>query len=133
MRRSHGGFINARIVERAFLCTLIVIAGLIVGSCGSSPGVNAAERTEAIEAVRQPQEIEVTELLSEIPEYSGEAYIAVNDNIPFFTKTGLTTESIPIWMSLGVAELLVLMWGGISCPQRSAEISDRSGLLAGRL
>lgn len=77
MRRSHGGFINARIVERAFLCTLIVIAGLIVGSCGSSPGVNAAERTEAIEAVRQPQEIEVTELLSEIPEYSGEAYLSL--------------------------------------------------------
>ncbi len=100
MRRSHGGFINARIVERAFLCTLIVIAGLIVGSCGSSPGVNAAKRTEAIGAVRQPQEIEVTELLSEIPEYSGEAYIAVNDNIPFFTKTGLTTESFEYYSDL---------------------------------
>lgn len=38
--------------------------------------------------------------LSEIPAYSGDAYIAVNDNIPFFTQQDITTESYEFYSDL---------------------------------
>lgn len=38
--------------------------------------------------------------LSEIPAYSGAAYIAINDNIPFFTEEELTTESYEFYSDL---------------------------------
>lgn len=36
----------------------------------------------------------------EIPEYTGDPYIAVNDNIPFFTKSDLPTESFEYYSDL---------------------------------
>lgn len=41
-----------------------------------------------------------TEPVLEIPEYSGAAYIAVNDNNPFFTKSNLPTESFEYYSEL---------------------------------
>ncbi|MCD7724958.1 MAG: DNA/RNA non-specific endonuclease [Clostridiales bacterium] len=38
--------------------------------------------------------------LSEVPEYSGLAYVAVNDNVPFFTDSDLTTESYEYYSDL---------------------------------
>lgn len=38
--------------------------------------------------------------ISDIPEYSGEAYIAVNDNIPYFDEEYLTTEYFEYYSDL---------------------------------
>lgn len=36
----------------------------------------------------------------EVPEYAGDAYIVINDNIPFFTKSNLPTESFEYYSDL---------------------------------
>lgn len=41
-----------------------------------------------------------TEPVFEVPEYSGAAYIAVNDNNPYFTKSELPTESFEYYSEL---------------------------------
>lgn len=41
-----------------------------------------------------------TEPVFEVPEYSGAAYIAVNDNTPYFTKSELPTESFEYYSDL---------------------------------
>ena len=41
-----------------------------------------------------------TEPVFEVPEYSGAAYIAVNDNSPFFAKSDLPTESFEYYSDL---------------------------------
>lgn len=40
------------------------------------------------------------EFLEDIPEYSGEPYTAVNDNVPFFDRTNLPTESFEYYSDL---------------------------------
>lgn len=41
-----------------------------------------------------------SEFLEDIPEYSGEPYTAVNDNVPFFDRTDLSTESFEYYSDL---------------------------------
>lgn len=41
-----------------------------------------------------------SEFLEDIPEYSGEPYTAVNDNVPFFDRTDLPTESFEYYSDL---------------------------------
>lgn len=36
----------------------------------------------------------------EVPEYAGDAYIVINDNVPFFTKSNLPTESFEYYSDL---------------------------------
>ena len=38
--------------------------------------------------------------LNDIPDYSGNAYIAINDNIPYFTQDDITTESFEFYSPL---------------------------------
>lgn len=44
--------------------------------------------------------------ISSIPAYSGKAYIAVNNNIPYFTDDELTTTSYEYYSSLNIAGML---------------------------
>ena len=37
---------------------------------------------------------------SQVPEYSGEAYVVINDNVPFFTKEDMVTTSYEIYSEL---------------------------------
>ena len=47
----------------------------------------------------QPQQTQSFDL-SSIPEYNGRAYVAVNNNIPYFTKSEYTTTSFETYASL---------------------------------
>lgn len=38
--------------------------------------------------------------LSQVPEYSGEPYVAINDNVPYFTDAEMTTESFEEYSEL---------------------------------
>ena len=38
--------------------------------------------------------------LSELPEYSGEAYVELNGNVPYFTDEDLTTEAFELYSPL---------------------------------
>lgn len=57
-------------------------------------GTAAATQRDAIEAT------EVTLSLADIPEYSGEPYVAVNDNVPQFLETDLSTDSYEYYSDL---------------------------------
>ena len=45
-------------------------------------------------------DMEGAESLEEIPEFTGEAYVAVNDNVPFFLPEEYTTESYEYYAEL---------------------------------
>ena len=57
--------------------------------------------SETDEKLEEPEEHKQGSFdISKIPDYSGKAYVSVNDNIPFFTKSELTTKSFERYSSL---------------------------------
>ena len=57
--------------------------------------------SETDEKIEEPETYQQGSFdISEIPDYSGKAYISVNDNIPYFTKSELTTKSFERYSSL---------------------------------
>lgn len=83
-------------MKKIFLTFLILCVA--VSGCGSKDDAkksdamlpSSAGAQENFENTAQ-KEKEIT--LGEIPEYSGSAYVAVNDNIPFFDDSELVTEA----------------------------------------
>ena len=64
----------------------------------------ATEFPETTETVVTLPSTEVTLSLADIPEYSGKPYVTVNDNVPQFLETDLSTDSYEYysdWDSLG--------------------------------
>ena len=58
------------------------------------------ELQENTEIVVTLSTTEVTLSLADIPEYSGEPYVAVNDNVPQFLETDLSTDSYEYYSDL---------------------------------
>lgn len=66
--------------------------------------------------------------LDSIPEYSGDPYVVVNNNVPFFSKEDLKAEvlkAMGIWTALEGAQWLIPWWEPRPCQQRSVEASVR--------
>ena len=88
---------------------LAMSVSLLVGACGQAPATGASaavkETTEAVtesvtvEAVQTPKAAAAQTGnsgafdLSAIPAYSGQPYVAVNNNVPFFSDADLTDVS----------------------------------------
>jgi DNA-entry nuclease len=68
-----------------FIFSLIVLAGFWAYNYYNNIYTSEASESNAVTSVSYN--------LSEIPEYSGEAYVIINDNEPFFTESDYTTES----------------------------------------
>lgn len=58
------------------------------------------ELQESTEIVVTLPTTEVTLSLADVPEYSGEPYVAVNDNVPQFLETDLSTDSYEYYSDL---------------------------------
>ena len=86
---------------------LVLIIGLQFNE--NTPNVNIM--TDSFEdvanvVISELETIDATEVkhnsvtLDSIPEYSGDAYIYINNNVPFFTETELTTDAFETYSSL---------------------------------
>lgn len=73
---------NIKKIEKLVITVLFVVI-IFVGSYFSSNGKNQTENTTSNE---------VSYEISNIPEYSGEIYIEINNNIPKFTDEDMNLE-----------------------------------------
>ena len=115
---------------KLWLAGLVLAASVAVSACGNTEAAEttAVENTQvqkevASEETSEPESAEMTvegvEVskeahessvvtapavtqfdLATVPAYSGQAYVPVNDNVPFFTDGELTTESFETYSSL---------------------------------
>lgn len=127
MRKSHERYSNVKIAKASFLLIFILAIALTISACGKSDATDStsalesqAEESQEEEQVQEPvqeespTEEQLEEILSideivtsfepeasvDIPDYSGEAYVVMNGNIPFFTKTNLPTKSFEYYSEL---------------------------------
>lgn len=73
--------------KKSILCLLLLFLVLPIVGCTNNSKPNDPVSKETVQ-------------LSDIPEYSGNPYIAVNDNVPSFTEDDLTTKSFEIYSDL---------------------------------
>ena len=72
--------------------------------------------------------------LADVPAYSGQPYVAVNGNVPYFTDADLTDVSLRvtvIWTAWGAAAWHMLRFRRTRCRRRSAARSGKSSRRAG--
>lgn len=127
MRKSHERYSNIKIAKASFLLIFILAIALTISACGKSDAADSTsdlesqgEESQEEEQVQEPvqketpTEEQLEEILSideivtsfeleapvDIPDYSGEAYVVMNDNIPFSTKTNLPTKSFEYYSEL---------------------------------
>lgn len=111
MRKLFKGRQNAKYRKFIFLFCCFLAAALSASACGRSTAgdTELPARTEPVELSTQPQAALLAEEIAhsfetdpsaEIPAYSGEAYIIINDNVPFFEKTNLPAESFEYYSEL---------------------------------
>lgn len=82
---------------RKILLPLLVIL-CVVSGCGIRVSIQTG--TTAPESGQSAEKTESAQDLANIPEYSGSPYVAVNDNVPYFTDEDLTTESFETYSDL---------------------------------
>lgn len=89
------------------ILTLILL--VTFSSCGQAPAANPVDSSAAIfyETNTTSQEEEALETSSEItfsidaiPPYSDQPYVTVNNNVPYFAESDLTTESFEVYSDL---------------------------------
>lgn len=64
------------------------------------PDTEIAPETETIEVAQTQPSTEITLSMDSIPAYSGEPYVAVNDNVPEFRDSDLSTSSYEYYSDL---------------------------------
>ena len=73
---------------RSIILSLILSLSLFLSSCSSNPSTPTINKTTQ------------TFNINSIPEYNGEPYTFINDNIPFFSESDLTTKSFEKYSDL---------------------------------
>ncbi len=82
--------------KKNFLLPLLLAAALLLSGCGTA---NHSE--DLSPAVSLPSETAASSItLADIPPYSGEPAVEVNDNQPFFTEDEITTEVFETYSNL---------------------------------
>lgn len=126
MKKLHGKYSDAKTGKASLLLVFLLAAILSLSGCSktqedSGAGSEAVETQEAEQAPEKPQDPEelpteeqreeilaIDEIAAsfepdasiEIPDYSGDVYVVMNDNIPFFTKENLPTTSFAYYSEL---------------------------------
>lgn len=98
---------NGNIHKFIFPYLLLVVLAVSVWACGEPETTDSSHRP-GTENVQGGETLSIEEIASscepkdvpEIPAYFGELYTVINDNIPYFTKTNLPTESFEYYSDL---------------------------------
>ena len=149
MRKSHERYTSAKTNKTILLLIFLFAVVLSVSACGSSTTTEPDMEVEEIQVIEEepideteeesPTEEQIEEILSideivtsfepesavDIPDYVGEPYAVMNDNIPFFTKSNLPTTSFEYY-----SELDELGRCGVACAnigQEYSGLSDHGG------
>lgn len=80
-------------IRRYFVCILLYVSLLLTG-CGQEGDYQEVSPKEEMTQVQSVEEI------SEVPEYSGDPYVTINDNVPEFTEDDMTTEAFEEYSEL---------------------------------
>lgn len=124
MRRLRERHISAKISKAVFLLICLSAIMLAASACGGSAAPASESEAEEVWKIEEepaeeleedsPAEEQIEKVLSideivtsfepessvDIPDYTGEPYVVMNDNIPFFTRTNLPTESFEYYSEL---------------------------------
>lgn len=124
MRKLHEKYISTKISKVVFLLICLSAITLAVSACGGSTDPAPEPEVEEVQKIEEdpieepeeeyPTEEQIEKVLSideivtsfepesdvDIPDYTGEPYAVMNDNIPFFTKANLPTESFEYYSDL---------------------------------
>ncbi len=77
--------------KKRYLVLLVTIISLLMSGCEPKPEKMLQELSSKVESVKS---------LADVPEYSGEPYVILDDNVPEFEKEELTTKSFEEYSSL---------------------------------
>lgn len=90
---------------KAALLALVLLVSCLVG-CGSDvalnnsqPGSSAATAQAPVDGVWEPN-AEIPFTVEDIPAYTGDAYVAINDNVPFFDLNNIPAASVEYYSDL---------------------------------
>ena len=86
---------------KTILCGCITALCLLLTSCGSlqisqgsgNQDFDRGNQTTTETTFASTGQIESVDTLEEVPEYTGQPYVEINDNEPIFTEDELTTDS----------------------------------------
>lgn len=82
---------------QAFLLTITLFCTLLLSGCeGISPSTSSTSYS-----------------LDDLPAYSGEPYVTVNDNEPFFTQEDMTTNSYETYSDLDTLDRCGVAWANV--------------------
>lgn len=85
---------------KLLLGSLLLSLSLLFGGCGADESTNKNTRmsNETFDKLSDPPSTSYD--LESIPEYSGEPYVTIHDNVPFFSEEELTTEAFETYSEL---------------------------------
>lgn len=80
-------------IRRYFICILLYVSLMLTG-CGQEGDYQEASLKEEMAQAESVAEV------SEVPDYSGDPYVTINDNVPEFTEADMTTEAFEEYSEL---------------------------------
>ena len=86
---------------RYLIGSILLSLSFILGACSQSAGSQQTEVNTELSGEKDTGNPEQSSFdLSQVPAYSGEPYVVVNNNIPFFKDSDLTTEAFEKYSDL---------------------------------
>lgn len=86
---------------RYLIGSILLLLSFVLGACSQSAGSQQTEVNTELSGEKDTGSPEQSSFdLSQVPAYSGEPYVVVNNNIPFFKDSDLTTEAFEKYSDL---------------------------------
>lgn len=85
---------------KLLLGSLLLSLSLLFGGCGADESTNQNTRMSNETSDKLSDTPSTSYDLESIPEYSGEPYVTIHDNVPFFSEEELTTDSFETYSEL---------------------------------
>lgn len=85
---------------KLLLGSLLLSLSLLFGGCGADESTNTNTRMSNETSDKLSDTPSTSYDLESIPEYSGEPYVTIHDNVPFFSEEELTTDAFETYSEL---------------------------------
>ena len=85
---------------KLLLGSLLLSLSLLFGGCGADESTNKNTRMSNETSDKLSDTPSTSYDLKSIPEYSGEPYVTIHDNVPFFSEEELTTDAFETYSEL---------------------------------
>lgn len=85
---------------KLLLGSLLLSLSLLFGGCGADESTNTNTQMSNETFDKLADTLSTSYDLKSIPEYSGEPYVTIHDNVPFFSEEELTTDAFETYSEL---------------------------------